>query len=238
MAAIKDQAIVLRRLDYSETSQVLAFLTREHGPRRLIAKGIKRGTKKRFATGIDLLERGHVLFTARGQGEHSLGVLTEWVQVDAYLGLRQGLHPWYAAQYVAEITAAMTEEADPHPELFDDLVSCLEALAAASGVLPVVAGYQRSLLTAAGLWPDLSRCVLCDRPAPTGRAAYYSVGQGGLVCRRCEPDAAGRLLLDVATLAALRAGEFDAHTARKAFDTLNTTIVHAMGRPTAAARFL
>ncbi len=37
MASVKDVAIVLRRLDYSETSQVLAMLTREHGQQRLIA---------------------------------------------------------------------------------------------------------------------------------------------------------------------------------------------------------
>ena len=70
MAAVKDQAIVLRRLDYSETSQVLVFLTREHGLQRLIAKGIKRSTKKKYATGIDLLERGRLVFliSARGEG--------------------------------------------------------------------------------------------------------------------------------------------------------------------------
>ena len=55
MPLVKDEAIVLRRLDSSESSQVLVFFTREHGPQRLIAKGIKRGTKQRFATGIDLL---------------------------------------------------------------------------------------------------------------------------------------------------------------------------------------
>ena len=47
-----DQAIVLGRLDYSETSQVHVLFAREHGKVRAIAKGIKRGTKKRFAAAV------------------------------------------------------------------------------------------------------------------------------------------------------------------------------------------
>ena len=67
MTAIKDEAIVLRRLDYSETSQVLAFFTRDHGPRRLIAKGVKRSTKKKFATGIDLTKHTQQMTIANGR---------------------------------------------------------------------------------------------------------------------------------------------------------------------------
>ncbi len=174
MAATKDQAIILRRLDYSESSQVLALFTREHGRQRLIAKGIKRGTRNKFATGIDLLERGAVVYIRHANRESSLGTLTEWRQVDLHLGLRESLHRWYAAQYAAEITAAMTEEADPQPELFDVLASLLAGLSGGDEPLPAVVRYQALLLTAAGLWPDLTRCVICDRPAPPNRAAYYS----------------------------------------------------------------
>src|SRR5690606_15014015 len=110
MASIKDEAIVLRRLDFSENSQVLAFFTREHGLQRLIAKGIKRGTKKRFATGIDLLERGSVVYWRSAGSERGLSTLSEWRQQDLYLGLRSSLRHWYAAQYAAESTAGVLEE--------------------------------------------------------------------------------------------------------------------------------
>ena len=65
MPLIRDTAVVLGRLDYSETSQVIVLLTREHGKVRAIAKGIKRGTKQRFAAGIDLLEIGSVVLTSK-----------------------------------------------------------------------------------------------------------------------------------------------------------------------------
>ncbi|MCH7814056.1 MAG: recombination protein O N-terminal domain-containing protein, partial [Planctomycetes bacterium] len=50
MSFISERAVVLRRVDYSETSQVLVLLTRGHGKVRAIAKGIKRSTRKHFAT--------------------------------------------------------------------------------------------------------------------------------------------------------------------------------------------
>ena len=180
MPPIRDQAIVLKHLDYSETSQVLAMLTREHGALRLIAKGVRRSTKTRFAVGIDLLERGELLYApARGDG---LGTLTEWRQVDAHLGLRNSLPAWYAAQYAAEATACMTEADDPAPVLFDALAAALAALSRGGAPLQALIEYQRALLAGAGLQPDLSRCVMCDRPAPPNRAGYFSAVHGGLVC--------------------------------------------------------
>jgi DNA repair protein RecO (recombination protein O) len=236
MGVIRDEAIVLRRLDYSENSQVLAFLTREHGPQRLIAKGIKRGTKKKFATGIDLLERGHVLYIPPLR--EGLGTLTEWQQTEAHLGLRAELARWYAAQYAAEITGGMTQEADPHPELFDALAALLEALSAGSEPLRVLTAYQRALLTATGLWPDLTRCVICDRAAPPGRAGWFSAHQGGLVCRSCEPPLVEKRKLSAAALTALRENPAAAETLPPVFDILDYTIGQALGRPSTLAPFV
>lgn len=230
MSATKDQAISLRRLDYSETSQVLVFLTREHGRQRLIAKGIKRSTKVRFATGIDLLERGEVVFIRKPESEAGLGTLTEWLQADLHLGLRADLHRLYAGQYAAEITAAMTEDSDPHPELFDALARLLADAAAGHELLPAVVQYQHSLLASAGLFPDLGRCVTCDKPAPAGRAGYFSAQQGGLVCSACAKPAAERRLINAGVLNAIRGQSWSCGAVREVFDLFNYTIAHAMGK--------
>lgn len=223
---------MLRHLDYSETSQVLACLTREHGQRRLIAKGIKRGTKKgKPSTTIDILERGEMVFIVRPQAENDLAILTEWKQLDAHLGLRDSLPAWYAGQYAAEITSAMTEEADPHPELFDALAALLNALATGSLPLVSLVSYQCGLLISAGLWPALDRCMLCNRPAPSGRAGYYSPVQGGLICRQCEPQVSMKTYVGAAALEALRLRRFDSSTSEHIFVTLDATIAIAAGRP-------
>ena len=105
MALISDSAVVLTRLDYSETSQVIVLLTRAHGKVRAIAKGIKRGTKKRFAAGIDLLDVGQVVVSSRYERGPGLATVTEWKQTRSLSGLREKLFRIQGAQYVAEITA-------------------------------------------------------------------------------------------------------------------------------------
>jgi len=232
MAPIKDQALVLRRLDYSETSQVLAFFTREHGQHRLLGKGVKRGTKSRFAPGIDLLERGEIVFLPSTRAEGGLGTLVEWHQREAYLPLRGDLRCWYAAQYGAEVTLAMTEPADPHPELFDALASFFRVLCEQGWAVVHVVRYQCMLLHAVGLWPELGRCVSCGRAAPPNRAAYYSIHQGGLICRTCQPTYPDTRLVDAATLNALRQQSVSDAQAPAVMKLLDDTITQTIGRPT------
>ena len=66
MALFKDMAVTLRRVDYSETSQVLVVFTRAHGKQRLIAEGVKRGAEKRVGAGGGLPEEGGGVVAGRG----------------------------------------------------------------------------------------------------------------------------------------------------------------------------
>ncbi len=126
----------------------------------------------------------------------------------------------------------MTEEADPHPALFDALAALLAALSKGGDPVPSLVGYQLVLLEQAGLWPDLTRCVVCDRPAPPGRAAFFSAHQGGLVCRICQrnsrvPQGVGRGPgRSCAGASAMRTPPAPPSI------LLDYTIAHIIGRPT------
>lgn len=204
MALIHDEAIVLRRLDYSETSQVLLVFCRAHGAQRLIAKGIKRGTKRRVAVGVDLLERGTVVFSRR-PGSEALGTLTEWRQRDAFPHLRRDLPRWYAAQYAAEAAAHLTEEGDPHPGLFDATITMLESLATAPP-LAALTHWVHVLLREIGLTPEWSRCAACGREVSAAEPVFFSSRQGGVVCRDCEPALVEKRRVPREAIEALRFG--------------------------------
>jgi DNA repair protein RecO (recombination protein O) len=228
MPLIKDQAVAIRRLDYSETSQVLVFFTLEHGKQRLIAKGIKRGTKARFATGIDLLEYGQVVFSRREEAGGGLGTLTEWRQEDVFSSLRTDLRWIYAAQYAAEAVDQSTEENDAASRLFLALVGLLRELPKVG--LPALVRFQRVLLEEIGLMPDLTRCVVCGRPWPGKTAPLFSARQGGLVCRDCEGPVVEKRRIKVATAFAVATGEVNEATAPEAFDLLDYHLTESLGR--------
>lgn len=231
MSLVKDSAIVLRRLDFSETSQVLAVFSRAHGQLRLIAKGIKRGAKDRAGIGIDLLELGDAVFSLRPGKESNLAALTEWRQRDGFPHLRHDLARMYAAQYAAEATAQLTELYDPHPALFDGMSAFLRRLAEAPA-LPVLVEFLLLLLKEIGLQPEWASCVNCGRSVEGDAVTYFSSRQGGIVCRDCESALVEKRAVRVETLETCRGA---AGTSRGdlpgAFDLLDYHLRETAGRP-------
>lgn len=230
MSLLKDTAVVLRRLDYSETSQVLAVFTREHGQERLIAKGIKRGTKTRVAVGVDLLELGHVVYSSNPNKADVLGVLTEWRQIESFPHLRGDLARLYAAQYAAEVTAQLTEPHDPHAALFDGFIELLRVLAG-DDVLRVLVCYLRLLLLEIGVKPEGTLCVNCGRGVTGDRVVYFSSRQGGAVCRDCEPSMVEKRRVTADELAILEGSAGDGAALGRVFDLLDYHLREIMGKP-------
>lgn len=191
----KDIGIVLRRLDYSETSQILVVFTREHGQQRVIAKGVKRSTKKKASTGIDLLEQGRIVFSQRPGKEDAMATLTEWRQEESYVHVHRDLYRMYAAQYAAEVTAQLTDVNDPHAMLFDALDSLLRDLANIDPVAALVQ-FLWTMLREIGLRPEMSRCVNCGRDAAGDRMLHFSSHAGGVICRDCEPHVVEKIRID------------------------------------------
>lgn len=238
MALTKDEAVVLRRQDYSETSQVLVFFTRANGKVRAIAKGVKRSTKTRFAVGIDLLDAGHLVFSTRTPQPSTLATVTEWKQTRAFLGLRERLDRLHAAQYAADIVAGLTEDWDPHPVLYDRFVERLGRLCETTSVLPDLIEFQRVVLREIGSLPELDRCVSCGRrPAPR-EPVHFSSFQGGLICRDCEPAEIEKRMIDPESLAVLRGNSEAAAAVPAAFETFTYHLAHLMGRSPASASWL
>lgn len=210
MPARTDYAIVLRLVDYSETSQIASLFTAENGLVRLIAKGLRRSTKSRISVGLDLLEYGEIGFVA-ARGDAGLGTLTEWVQRDAFPHLRTSLGRLYGGLYAAELVNSLTQEYDAHPGLFEALRAVLRELDASTdgdsgsvvsgaGDTPphrrpahgppvvAVARFQARLAREIGYFPRLDACVICQRPRRPRSETYFSAGAGGVVCRDCESN--------------------------------------------------
>ena len=209
----REPAICLRTTDYSETSQVVHFVTRGAGAVRLLAKGTKR-PKSKSGGAIDLLAEGDLVFIAGG-GE-SLGTLVEFTETHPHAALRKEAARLNAALYMIELVGEMLAPADPHPAVFDLLHGALERLGEAGApVAAVLAYFQWRLLRHVGLLGEMTRCVSCGvgvaaEAVPGRRNVYFSSQQGGLLCATCEGAAAEKFLLDgpgLAGLAALAAAE-------------------------------
>src|SRR5215218_9866153 len=198
MALVSDRCICLRKVAYSETSQILLLFAREYGLVRVISKGAHRTTKagaSKFGGGIDLLDLADAVFTH--DPERDLATLTEWSLREGHLELRSHLRGMYLAQYAAELVGLLIEEHDPHPDLFDRLEQTLKELSTGRAEEAFLA-FELDLLRETGYLAELTHCVACGREAASGsEATYFSPGRGGVVCRNCKATIHDRMSIDL-----------------------------------------
>jgi len=196
MPLVNDRCICLRKIEYSETSQILALFARGHGLVRVIAKGAHRRTKagaSKFDGGVDLLDVGDAVFT--GDPGRDLGTLTEWSLRDGHRALRSSLRGLYLGTYAAELVGTLVEEHDPHPDLFDRLEATLLECGTPR-LEEAFLAFELDLLRETGYLAELSACVSCGQTVGEREPAYFSPGQGGIVCRNCEGVVHDRVSFD------------------------------------------
>ncbi len=198
MPLVHDRCICLRRVAYSETSQILHLFSRGHGTTRLVAKGAHRRTKagaSKFDGGVDLLDVGEAVFTHDPQRD--LGTLTEWSLREGHPELRTNLRGLYLGMYAAELVAMLIEEHDAHEPLFDRLEQTLLELGTPRAEEAFLA-FELDLLRETGYLVELATCAGCGRDVGDADAelAYFSAAQSGVVCRNCEGSFPDRLAID------------------------------------------
>lgn len=156
MPRLKDQAICIRLIDWSETSQIVAMLTREHGKLRGVAKGSKRFSPSsiaRYSGGIELLTAGQIVGMIRPSSD--LANLTEWDLQRPHHHLRRDLRAQRIGLYAADVVNAMLADHDPHPKVHDSLLALLGDLAQRDGCEASLLRFQWQLLTDCGYQPQL-----------------------------------------------------------------------------------
>src|SRR5438477_8045476 len=98
MASEKAQALVIRGVDFSETSRIVTLWTREFGKVRALAKGGRR-LKSNFDVALDLLTVCGIVFIHKTTG--NLDLLTEAQVQERFPQLRADLAALNAGYYVA-----------------------------------------------------------------------------------------------------------------------------------------
>ncbi|RKY23528.1 MAG: DNA repair protein RecO [Planctomycetota bacterium] len=188
----KDQAVCIRTVDYSETSQIVTFFARASGKIGAIAKGSKR-PKSSFDGPIEMLSHGRIVFAASNRNK--LATLCEFESAAGTAGpalLRNNLFSLNCCLFAAELVNLLTDEHDPHPALFDSFLEFLhnaENAREKCEMLALLILFQLALLKDVGLGPILDHCVNCKATSDiqhTTDDIYFSSSANGLICKNCE----------------------------------------------------
>lgn len=183
MSSEKSVAIVLRVIDFSETSVITTLFTEDFGKIGALAKGARR-PKGPFEAALDLLAVCRIVFLHKTSD--ALDLLTEAKLERRFRSAGRELTRLYAGYYVAELLNDLTDPGDPHPELFHCANQTLFDLDHGEPVPSLVLNFEISLLLAVGSVPSLDACVGCGTTVrPAGRVAFSAIA-GGVLCHQCR----------------------------------------------------
>ncbi len=201
MSMEKTEGLIIRLADFGETSRVVTFFTRDFGKVPMVAKGGRR-LKSPFEAALDLLTACRIVFLRKSTG--GLDVLTEAHLLRRFRPEGGDLSRFYAGCYVAELLSGLTEDHDPHPELYEQAVDTLEALSGPIDPCLATVRFELKLLREIGQLPTLTECVVCGRPVGQQGVFAYWVSQGGLICPTCRTQSYTSQRIHGGSLAVLR----------------------------------
>jgi len=193
----RTEGIVLRRSDLGEADRLLVLFTPGYGKLRVLAKGVRK-VPSRKAGHVEPFMRSQFLL-ARGR---NLDIVTQVEAIETHQALRGDLLRAGYAYYLVELVDAFTEEGEENEALYHLLADSLSCLAAGDEPAILARFFELRLLTCVGYRPELRRCVSCGTPHEPA-AVFFSVGDGGVRCRRCG-EGAGATELSLGAFKVLR----------------------------------
>jgi len=183
MAAEKTLAIVLRVIEFSETSCVVTMFTSDFGKITALAKGARR-PKSPFEAALDLMAVCRIVFLHKSSD--ALDLLTEAKLVRRFRSAERDLSRLYTGYYVVELLGELTDAADPHPELFDLADRTLNQLDNGASIAPAVLHFELNALRVLGHLPMLSECVECGKQVTGSSRTAFGQLAGGVLCQQCR----------------------------------------------------
>ncbi|MDA8744983.1 DNA repair protein RecO [Rubripirellula amarantea] len=183
MAAEQSTAIVLRTVEFSETSLIVSLLTRDFGRISAIAKGARR-PKGPFEGALDLLAVCRIV-VLRKQSD-TLDLLTEAKLHRRFRGGERSLERLYAGYYVAEMLRLLTDDHDPHPDVYDLTIRTLGQIDGTGNPTLALLRFDLEILRMLGHSPGTDRCTDCGREVDKSGRITFSLSAGGIVCGNCR----------------------------------------------------
>ncbi len=166
------QAYILHRRPWRDTSLWLEIFSRECGKVALIAKGVRRGRKKKLLQAFQPL-----LLRWRKKGD--LGTLIDSDPLDVPLSLQGRV--LYCGFYLNELLSLLLARDDPHPPLFDYYREALACLSGGSDLETCLRFFELRLLEEIGYAPVLDREVEYGKGISKDLWYRYDPDRGPLV---------------------------------------------------------
>ncbi len=182
---VKTEGVILKSMDFRDSSRILTVYTRDFGRQSLLAKGV-RGGRSRMGGVTRPLQYVSLVYY---RSEHrDLQLLSQCDLVRPWNGLTESLEAMGAAMAICELLTLVVQGEEGHPPLFELLVRCLDAVNTATNNWGnAFSVFEIRVLGLLGFRPEFRVCGGCGRALDEGDEGRMLVDahQGSIRCGDC-----------------------------------------------------
>lgn len=181
MAIVKTEALLLKTVDFSDSSLIIQFFTREHGRVSIIAKGARR-SKSKFMGYLEPLGLVEIVYHYKSSRE--IQILSEIGNVRIFLRHNTGFAPVIFATAMIESLDRLIRDHQQDEPVFKLAVEGLTAIDAnpdSAGI--ILLGFFLQLTRIIGYGLDLHSCSRCYRPLTE---SWFHSETGDFLCASCH----------------------------------------------------
>jgi len=186
---INTKALVLRSVQYKESSRILTILTPEHGKLTVSARGAVR-QKSRVTASVQPLAFSDMTFSKI----RDRYILTESQIIEQFDELSLDLERFALAVYFAELLESLSDEDSPGSELLSLGLNALHMLCKPNERPNelIKAAFELRVMCLSGYTPMLDSCSSCGVSLNSETAAnsevHIDLYGGGVYCKSCSPS--------------------------------------------------
>ena len=178
--------------------------------------------------------------------------MTEFEQQPGLTHLSENIFAINCCLLATELLSNLTNDYDPHPELFDNFLQFLQNTNKLQAtrienreMLALLILFQLALLKEVGLQPILSYCVNCKtkhETRETRNEVYFSSSANGLICRDCDGSFPDKIRLSKNAAGCLTNLKMIAESKGKTLNEVEKVLIHhftnTLGRPPKMAKHI
>lgn len=185
---IKTEAIVLSKMDYSNSSKIANFFTKDYGRISGIIKGARRSSSK-IGVQVDLFN--HVYIVLYRKDSREIQLVTQVDLLNHFPRIKSNLELLKYATAVLELVNKLTLEGENNSRLFRGIIKILE-LIDWSGEVPGIAliKFMLFFLKELGYEASFDQCSVCAKELNSKEKSFFHL-EKNLICNSCAEHIPG-----------------------------------------------
>jgi len=186
----KTEAVVLKSMNYRDSSKIVTFYTRRFGKVKCIAKGARQ-MKSRFGAGLEPITNVSLVLYKK---EHrDLQLVSQCDAIKTYKSIHSDLERMAVALSVLELVNQLVHEEEGNDALYLLLVETLDEIERARrNFVNLFFAFEIRCASLFGFSPGLGTCSVCGRSLDeigVDGAAVFQLSKGSVLCGRCLASA-------------------------------------------------